>query len=151
MTPDHTYTPPPPRRPWWLIPGIIGASIAAVAVLVAAGLLFLNSRTIDVAGDITVTDAGGILPYAGTCKTSGGFADIAAGAQVVIKDSTGKVVATTTLAGGTGPTAGGTCTFGFHTSVPSGSDFYGVELGRRGVVQFTADQLADGVHLTLGG
>lgn len=144
-----TYSAPvAPRRPAWLIPLIIAAVVLMLAIIGAGAWLLLANRTIDVAGDVAVADSA--TPYDGSaCVTDGGFVDIRRGAQVVIKNSAGAVVATTTL--GSGISKGGACTFAFNVEVPTGSDFYGVELGRRGTVQFTADQLADGVHLTIGG
>jgi hypothetical protein len=120
----------------------IGATVLVLAILGGGLLLYLNLRAISVEGDITVTPASG-------CVVSPGFDDIKSGAQVVIKDDSGKVIATTTL--GPGDAIGAGCTFPFSVDVPRGSDFYGVELGRRGSVQYTADQLADGIHLTIGG
>ncbi len=142
-------TPAKPHRPEWQIALAIVAAIALVATIGVGIWWWTTQRTIAVDGDITVTSSRSTQSVGGACTTSGGFTDIAAGAQVVIKDGTGKVVATTTLGPGTG--VGGACTFPFKVAVPQGSDFYGVELGRRGVVQYGADQLAAGVHLTLGG
>lgn len=146
MTPD--LTPQRPARPAWIIPVVAAAVVLVLAVGGLGTWLYLGSRSIDVAGDITVASLDSVRSVGGTCTTSGGYADIKTGAQVVVKDATGNVVATTTLGPGTG--VGGTCTFPFRIEVPSGSDFYGVELGRRGSVQYTADQMADGVHLTIG-
>lgn len=147
MTPD-TPAPAAPKRPEWLVALLI---VGAVVLLLAAGVgawWWTTQRTVTVDGDITVTSPADVTSTGAGCYTGGGYADIKTGAQVVIKDETGKVLATTTLGPGTGA---GTCTFPFRADVPAGSDFYGVELGHRGVVQFTADQMAAGVHLTIGG
>jgi hypothetical protein len=146
MTPDMPA--PTPRRPEWLIALIIVGAIALVMAIGAGVWWWTTQRSITVDGDITV-NGGGFTSAGSVCTTDGGYTDIKTGAQVVIKDAAGKVLATTTLGVGTG-TGSAACTFPFHADVPAGSDFYGVELGRRGVVQFTAGQLAEGVHLTIG-
>jgi hypothetical protein len=147
MTPD-TLAPVASRRPEWLVALLIVGGVALILVIGVGAWWWTTQRTLTVDGDISVT--GSSSGYTGgPCVTRSGFDDIAAGAQVVVKDAAGKVLATTTL--GPGRSTGTACAFGFHTDVPTGSDFYGVELGRRGVVQFTAEQMAAGVHLTVGG
>jgi hypothetical protein len=140
-------TPTPSRRRW-LVPAIVGVVFLLLAGLAVYGGWWWTHRDLTVRGDIAVAGSGSFYT-GGMCTTSGGYADIREGAQVVIKDDTGKVVATTTL--GPGVSASGTCTFPFSVTVPTGSDFYAVELGRRGSVHYTAEQLAAGVHLTIGG
>jgi hypothetical protein len=148
MTPDQPAPAPAPGRPEWLTALIIVGAVLLVMAIGGGAWWWTTQRTIAVDGDITVTSRSDVTSTGTGCFTGGGYADIAPGAQVVIKDAAGKVLATTTLGPGTGA---GICTFPFHADVPRGSDFYGVGLGRRGVVQFTADQLAAGVHLTIGG
>jgi hypothetical protein len=141
-------TPVAPKRPEWLVALlIVGGVVLIVAIGIGAWWL-TTQRTITVAGDITVTSRADVTSTGTGCFTSGGYADIAAGAQIIIKDAAGKVLATTTLGPGVGA---GICTFPFTADVPRGSDFYGVELARRGVVTFSAEQMAAGVHLSIGG
>lgn len=144
MTPDALATPT--RRPAWLIPVIV--ALVVIVAVTTWRLVFAGSSTIDVNGDLTVTSTSSVSSDKGVCTTSGGYADVKLGAQFVITDAAGSVVATAVLGPGQG--VGGSCRFAFHAEVPSGSDFYGLELGRRGVVQYSADQLAAGPHLTLG-
>lgn len=150
MTPDQTYPPPAPQRPGWLIPVLVAAAVLVLAIAGVAAWALLANRDMAVTGDITVTSPSGVTSVGTVCTVGGGYADIKTGTQVVIKDAVGKVLATTVLGVGTGDGGRG-CRFPFRVDVPRGSDFYGVDLGRRGVVQFTADQMADGVHLTIGG
>lgn len=149
MTETHPTAPVARSRPRWLLP-VIAAGVLA-ALLVAAWLL-LAGRSIDVRGDVTVNDPGGIRVAGNACE-SDGYADVRAGTQVVVTDAAGDVVAMATLGPGSNAArpGGGWCTFPFTADVPAGSDFYGVEVASRGVVRLTADQLAAGVHLTIGG
>jgi len=147
MTPDIP-SPVAPKRPEWLVALVIVGAVALTLAIGGGAWWWTTQRSIAVDGDITVNSRADVTSTGTGCFTGGGYADIKTGAQVVIKDAAGKVLATTTLGPGVGA---GICTFPFSVDVPRGSDFYGVELGRRGVVQYSADQLADGIHLTIGG
>jgi hypothetical protein len=150
MTPDQLPSAPvAPKRPEWLVALVIVGTVALILAVGGGAWWWTTQRSITVDGDITVNSRADVTSTGTGCFTGGGYADIKSGAQVVIKDDSGKVIATTTL--GPGDAIGAGCTFPFSVDVPRGSDFYGVELGRRGSVQYTADQLADGIHLTIGG
>jgi hypothetical protein len=94
------------------------------------------------------------------CVTGDGYNDIKTGAQVVITDSAGATVGIGSLIGGeltaslTNPDSmiGATCTFKFFVHVAKKSDFYGVHVGNeaRGVVQYSAGDVAGGVDLVIG-
>lgn len=92
------------------------------------------------------------------CKAqSGGYDDIHAGAQVTVRDADGKTVALGTLDSGLLAGKPGTllilskCSFSFSiTDVPSGGDFYSVEVAHRGQVNYSAVQMQSALKLTLG-
>lgn len=134
-----TTTQPPKRRGrWvWLAVGAVG-----VVIIVAAAVLLLSGRSFDATGSLMFTKGCG---YAG----SGGYADVRAGAPVTVKDSAGKTLALGQL--GTGKAEGKVCRFDFTVGgVPSGEEIYGIEVGRRGVVQYTEDQMREPIVLSLG-
>lgn len=115
--------------------------------LVLVVLLALGGRTFTLEGSLTLVDTYG---SGSSCATFGGYSDIAPGADVTIRDAEGTVVASGALQSGRYSGAG--CRFPFAISdVPSGSAFYHVEVTHRGLVTFTAEELAaGGAHLTLG-
>lgn len=87
----------------------------------------------------------------GMCFGLGGYQDIQPGAQVVVKDQTGDIVAVSTLE--PDPTApAGTCQFVFFVDVPD-AKFYSISVTHRGELVFSKQQLeANGwlVELSLG-
>lgn len=83
------------------------------------------------------------------CVTGGGYSDIKEGAQVVITDEANKTIALGHLEGGT--LDGARCVFPFSLpDVPAGHRFYGIEVSHRGRLQYTAEQLAVSLQLTVG-
>ncbi|WP_307934785.1 hypothetical protein [Salinispora arenicola] len=86
-----------------------------------------------------------------------GWDDLTPGAQVVVTDSGGKTAGVGTLELGkvrADPELGEpfkVCEMPFEvTNVPDGERFYGVEVGRRGKVQFDDAQLNTTIRLTIG-
>lgn len=86
------------------------------------------------------------------CQGQRGFADVAEGAQVVVTDAGGKVVGVGSLGPGVGQggstlgTSGGAvvaavCELRFTAAVPGGVGPYGVEVGKRGVLRYTEDEI----------
>lgn len=90
------------------------------------------------------------------CAVGGGYADIRAGAQVVVTDASGRTLALGELGDGKlrlpDLDVWGTrsCVFPFSVQVPGGHDFYGIEVTHRGMVRFTAEQLRQPVEMSLG-
>jgi hypothetical protein len=123
-----------------------------------------------ITGTVTV-DAGDASDgtMGGDCLTEGGYSDIATGAQVTVKDETGKVIALGSLeAGRTSdvqtlpkfnpetaiiedvPQAT-KCVFGFTVpSVPEGESFYSIEVAHRGELRYDRSNLATSLALSLG-
>lgn len=114
--------------------------------------------TFTVKGEIVLTSYDGVN-YADRgrageeCWGEQGYEDMAAGAQVVIRDSRDEQVGLGRLEAGSlaqpwrqGPA----CTFPFEVSgVPASGELYTVEVARRGTVTFKRAE-ADAVSLTLG-
>jgi hypothetical protein len=92
------------------------------------------------------------------CYPDAGFTDIGTGTDVTVTNSRGRVVAISALRGeGTyvdpldlGPRMAMTCEFTFRVrGVPEGEQFYAVEVGSRGVVRYTRNQLNQDIAMEL--
>lgn len=159
----HVGGPPPapavpPKRPRsrrLLYAGIAAVAVVAVGAAVAIGALVLRTDEITVNGTLVLAGSGiAYGRHTGICVGDGGYDDIHDGTQVVISDADGTTIAVGELGEGD-PTAGngrkpGTCTFAFSVSAPSGHDFYGVTIGRRGTMKYAADVLGKPLELSLG-
>lgn len=132
------------RRRLWVI-----GCVAAVAVALAATTatyLVTRQETFDVTGVLRLRDAETVK--AG-CQGQGGFSDLNGNAQVVVTDAAGTTIALGRIVKST--TDGRTCDYTFTVeAVPAGHGFYGVEVTRRGRIQYTEQQLRQGVTMSLG-
>lgn len=105
------------------------------------------------------------LEDGGTCIADDGYDDINEGAQVTVKNEAGEVLGVGALSSGvqTGSEGfsyqdflreytGAICSFSFSFEVPGGASFYSLSVGNdnRGEITYTAEELAEGVFLTLG-
>lgn len=106
--------------------------------------------TITVAGDLTLTDSSVLRYNEGTnCGGTGGYDDIRAGAQVVVRDSAGQAIGLGHLEEGV-PENQVTCRFAFTVDdVPKTEGLYSVEVSHRGGISFSGDD-ASALRLTLG-
>lgn len=82
------------------------------------------------------------------CYTWGGYADIAKGMEVLVKNGEGKTLAIGRLSGGKFTkvdTAGyrKTCTFSFSVQNIPKTEFYVVDAGRRGEKQYSFSELQE--------
>jgi hypothetical protein len=100
---------------------------------------------------------GGGVPAFGSegepCVALGGYTDIAEGTQVVISGEDGTTLAVGRLQSGEITVGGGfrSCRFYFTVpDIPPGHRFYELEVGRRGSLQYTAQDLKGHIALTLG-
>jgi hypothetical protein len=112
-------------------------------------------ETIKVQGSFELidTDPGyyfpSIVSSGGACEGSSGYSDIHSGTSVILKNSTGTLLAQTTLSAGTGDRM--FCTFTFSLTVTEGEDDYVASVSHRGDVHYSFQQLkSSGLHLTLG-
>lgn len=150
---------------------LLGAvALVGLTVIGAFGLNRDEKKTIT--GSVVLFDASGdgIGGSLTNCYGDGGYDDVDSGAQVLVKNGDGKILATTTLQSGTGQTAGDVlsdggvttttsyygygssflntvvrCTFPFQVDVPAGEKFYAVTIGsngHRGTLTYSKDQMA---------
>ena len=125
--------------------------LAALAVIVAAVLavtaasVFLfqrvqAARKDRIQGIFVLTDSGGFTTdHNGDCAGEGGYDDIEAGLQVLVKDRQGTTLAKGEL--GPGEKNRITCSFEFVVDDVPRSDFYEVSVGRRGSVTYKRAEL----------
>ena len=116
--------------------------LAVVAVAVFAVLHFTGSSpTHTLTGKIRLTASGLIHGANSTCTGTGGFDDMASGTDVVVKDSNGKIVATSRLQPGVTPTGekypNVLCDFAFTVPALPKTGFYSVEVGTRGAKSYS--------------
>lgn len=107
-----------------------------------------EEETFTATGSITMIDYD-MDRYQGQCFGSGGYSDMEAGTQVVVRDASGTSLAFGEL--GTGSVASPSeCDFNFVVKdIPSGDKLYTIEVGSRGEINFTEDE-AIGLSFTLG-
>lgn len=161
-------TEQPPARPrTWRTAAIA----VAIAVLAAAGVVaYLATRpsgandktpgtqTMKIAGYLTLERGQFTWDRTPTPHCAGyrGYSDLTVGTQVVVTDPSGATIALTQLPVGepTPDPADNTrairCVFRFEVNAPAGHQFYGIEVARRGRVQYTPAQLAGPVSLSIG-
>lgn len=127
--------------------------MVGLAIGLAVGLLvfLLVDKGFTATGTLTLSspDGNGISGGA-SCVGTGGFNDIREGTQVVIRDETGTTVGVGQLEAASASLST-RCTFAFTVDgVPTGADFYEVEISHRGGITFSQEELERGVSLTLG-
>jgi hypothetical protein len=121
------------------------AALALIAVLMVG-----CATTHTITGSFELHDSSVITGP--DCEGSGGYADIAVGTGVLVKDGDGKTLATSRL-DDSASTIFGICRFTFSVEVPD-APFYAVSVGRRGELTYSRDELAARawiVGFTLGG
>lgn len=85
------------------------------------------------------------------CTALDGYTDITAGTEVDVTDSAGKVIALGHLADGTVTDDAANCSFPFAVGgVPTKTGIYGIQVGHRGTIHYSAADLRNGPALTLG-
>lgn len=90
-----------------------------------------------------------LLSDGGPCSGKGGYSDIADGTQVVVSDGAGATLALGQITNSVYSPAD--CHFDLAVDhIPAGRSFYKVEVSHRGGVQYTEQQMKQGVSLTLG-
>jgi hypothetical protein len=141
---------PRSRQPWR----------AALAVLVVAALglscwvLMHGGERHVLSGTVLLIDSSvSNLDSGDSCRGSGGYSDINAGAQVVLTDGTGTTMSTTVLSGGEYDGKG--CVFAFELHDVRHVDFYRLAIAgsNRGQLQYSYADLAGeswSVQLSLG-
>lgn len=135
-----------------VVVGVLGGVATDFALGAAQHKAASASATFTVHGTLTLTDSNDqIGDQYGECQTGDtGYSDISAGTPVTVTGDSGQSLAVGALAGYNAPTAN-ECVFTFTvTGVPTGQRLYGVEVGKRGAIEFSASQIRDGADLSLG-
>ena len=86
------------------------------------------------------------------CYGTGGFSDISQGLSVTVRNESGTILATDRL--GPGRRVGNRCAFTFTVTGIAKSDFYSIEVGRRGDLTYSHDEMVRNewrVAASLGG
>ncbi len=126
---------------------------AALAVVVGLGLAACGGSSHSLQGTVTVRElVGTSRVIGGECAGYEGYSDIHAGTAVVVKDESGKVLATGSLSDGKVLNIGN-CQFTFKVDGLSDAKFYQVEVSHRGIVTYSRDDLDKAswkVGLTVG-
>lgn len=167
LPPAEPPQPAPPSRRRTLTTGLIGAIIGAAltgtawygtsnggdntpttgasdTAKPAAEEAEADPNTFDLTGDFTLTD-GAISDGTGGCEGTGGYEDISLGTSVTVYDAAGAVIATDMLVLSEYDAAAGTCTFDVSVAdVPTGHEFYQVEISHRGKIQLSAEEAQSG-------
>jgi hypothetical protein len=112
------------------------ASPAPAPTPTAAGThkMFVNLALKDKSGRPSIA---GQFP----CHGTGGYSDLNANTQVTVKDADGSIIAVGTLGAGLRGGPHECDFFGTVDNVPDDQDIYQVEVGRRGALSFTHDEL----------
>lgn len=112
-------------------------------------------ETATISGSFTLNDddpnpyAPAIEVDGASCVGASGYSDVNPGTPVTVKNGKGEILTTTSLEEGKGGRY--MCTFGFTFDVTEGQDRYVVEVGDRGELSYSFDELqAGGVALVLG-
>lgn len=86
-----------------------------------------------------------------SCSGTGGYGDISQGTDVVVRDEGSEIIGTSSL--GPGDRSGGSCTFSFEVEELPPADFYSIEVGDRGELTYSREDLDEmewSVFLSLG-
>lgn len=140
-----------------------------ITVLAAAGLLLVgcgsstatepeeasSAGSIPISGQVELFGDGNVTQIAQGagvppgCSGLGGYDDLRLGAPVLITDQAGAVVGTGTVDEVETP-SGRICWLRFTVDAPAGLPFYGIAVGAREPVVFTAEQVTELVALSIG-
>lgn len=157
-TAPHGFAPQRQRPKLW--PWLL---VGALTIVVITGLVFVATngdkgtptrsaatlQDFTVTGTFTLYDYGSIDHGSATCWGTGGYSDIAAGAQVRISNASGKIVAVGELEPSSYQT--GECEFSFEvTSVPKGEKYYEIEISHRGALTYSEAEMQEELALQLG-
>lgn len=104
-----------------------------------------------VVGTFSITDLDGWERTSGiNCQGDGGFGDLNASTQVIVKSASGSELARSPL--GVGNIVAGSCRFTFPLYLTEGEDTYVVAVGRRGEFSYTWERISqpEAIALTIG-
>lgn len=125
---------------------IIAAALIVLALIAGGVYLLAWPKEFDFHGTLQLQDPATVR--AG-CIGQGGYADIRDHVQVVVTDASEKTVGIGQVEKHTNK--GLFCAYDFLVrDIPGGLGFYGVEVSKRGRVQYDEEQMRAGVTLSLG-
>lgn len=149
------------RSVWWkqrrahVAAGVVLAVLAVLGAVAVAGggdkvPTLRAPETNTIRGTFTLTDSDG---YSGSssCSGDGGYGDVEAGLKVDVRDESQTLLGTGNLTSGVEMSDG--CTFRFVVNEVPKAKFYTIEVGRRGDLSYSHDEMeARGwsVSFTLG-
>lgn len=157
MTEPAPKPPVSDARKWGVPFAVVGA--ITLAIIIVFNLVPKRApepappaarSTFDLRGTLVLTDSGLLRLPSNSCAGQRGYDDIGPNAQVTVS-ADGKVVAVGFL--GVGVFQGSVqCVFPvFVDGVPLGHDFYSVEVGHRGKLNYPASTLqSEPIRITLG-
>jgi len=132
--------------------GVMGDKFAVEAFCPQFAEGFHILDTTSVSGVFVLTDEAGVNAIkvdGANCEGADGYSDVKASTPVVVTNSTGEVLATTSLGPGEGDAA--QCSFSFNFTATEGQEHYVVSIGRRGAFTYSFGQLSSqGIHIRLG-
>jgi hypothetical protein len=115
---------------------IVGAAAVVVAIAATLFVVQARSQTIDLRGTFTLND---VDSAAANCVGQGGYADIATGTEVTVRDERGTLLATSNLTLASAEES--SCTYRFAMAAPR-AEFYAIDVGgRRNVLHYSHEQL----------
>lgn len=128
---------------------VLGAIAAVLAVLALAAC---GAQAATAKPRPRAVLALGAINVATPCSDADTYPDVQAGAQVIVVNSAGTVIATGNLGAGHPQDAitPDVCRFPFNVKVPGGLPRYGIEIGHRGTVWYSQAEMRSGPKLTLG-
>jgi hypothetical protein len=132
--------------------GVIGAAVIGCVFVYADNLDGPFAPSMPIHGTVALVGDDGIDGIwtslgDGTCEGAGSAGDVLQGTADVTIWRDGQLVTAVSL--GAGQVSGPGCIFPFTASVRAGARGYGVQLGQRGIVRFTLDQIVH-AQLTIG-
>jgi hypothetical protein len=120
--------------------------IAMIAALVATTGCSALTKKYTISGEFTLResaiDGDAILRTEITCAGRGGYSDIRPGLQVLVKNGSGETLGISDLGVGD-KTEFPTCKFPFKVTDLPRSDFYSIEVGRRGSLEYSFNDLKE--------
>lgn len=117
------------------------SKVLAMSVILATLITGCGTKSKTITGTFTLTDKDISRTFG--CKGTGGYSDIQSGLKVVVKSGSGRILGISHLGPDnySGKYSGVVCQFPFEvTDLPS-SKFYSVEVGRRGSMEYSKEQL----------
>lgn len=134
---------------------VVAGGVAVVATVCSVVLLATGSRSHTISGTMTVVDSSAYSSDGAgePCSPGGGYDDISAGIQVVVRDESRTTLSTGNLS--SGRRVRDACEFSFSVSDVEDAAFYEVTMGSdsRGGLQYSRDEMDENgwtVALSLG-